>query len=224
MTYCSISEHLPRLQGGEERKVLLARPTQCLPIWWFVQRTPRRAASLTRRLRKSTHIRILFLLASYLLCRLAEERRHSHQQFAKRKEKKEAHAVDTTEVSTVSISGTSTELGLCKEAAMRHSQTQIEQAYVFESRGLAEFKHCTRATRASPGPHPLCLPLSADRELLCDIVRNATQKQLGKLTMNMQWFFSKHQPNCALENHVKPSYSNSSLSSSKYSFVNSDLN
>lgn len=158
--------------------------------------------------------------------RLAEERRHSHQHFAKRKKKQEAHAVDTAEVSTVStvpISGTSTELRLRKEAAMWHSQTQIEKAHVFESWGLAEFKHCTRAMRASPGSHPLCPQLPADRELWCDILRNATQKQLRKLTMNTQWFFSKHQHNCALENHLKPSYSNSSLSSSKYSFLNSEL-
>lgn len=75
-------------------------------------------------------------------------------------------------------------------------------------------RQALRKGESSPGPSPR----SAGRELLRVALRNAAQRQLRKPATGAQRFYSNHQPNRALDSHIKPLYSESSLSPSKYSF------
>lgn len=94
--------------------------------------------------------------------------------------------MDTAKLSTVAVPGTTTKHGLCSQPAVWRRWTRIEQPHLSEFGGLP-YPGVTQGTEARPGPRLRRPPPPADLELLCVILRNATQKQLKKLTVYMQW-------------------------------------
>lgn len=102
------------------------------------------------------------------------------------KKEKETGTTDTAELSTVAMAGTTTRHGLHSQAA-RWPSLRLAWATSLLWTPRSGPSGCHSRDRVRPGPHPTALPCLQNGGFCMLILRNATQKQLRKLTVYMQW-------------------------------------